>query len=332
MWRATYAVLTLSLIVGYATSGEAITACKAKMNARDGVVLVDAVGVSGGLLWGHEPGKEVFPLFDNAGSCVTPGAPKRCELGAAGTRERTYPPEGCVVHLKDTGDASTCAAYLKRCIPGRRPCPSDMVAVGGVCIDKYEASVWDSPTGTTQYGVAADDYPCGDNGQDCTNNIYARSVAGVMPSAYLTWFQAQQACANVGKRLLANAEWQMAAVGTPDPGLDNGSTDCNTAIGGTTVPTGSRSDCRSAVGGFDMVGNLAEWVAEWVPASTECPGWGSFSEDLMCLSGVSTMASGPGALVRGGNQSMGAGAGPLTVSGTVAPSVSNYIFGFRCAR
>ena len=122
---------------------------------------------------------------------------------------------------------STCSAYIKKCVPGRRPCPSDMVSVGGFCIDKYEASVWDSPTGTTQYGVGVDDYPCSDNGQNCTN-IYARSVAGVLPSAWITWFQAQQACHNVGKRLPTNAEWQQAVAGTPDPGPDNGTTDCNT--------------------------------------------------------------------------------------------------------
>lgn len=60
-----------------------------------------------------------------------------------------------------------------------------MVNVGPVCIDKYETSVWSSPTGGTQYGVSSDNYPCDDNGQNCTN-IYARSVAGVTPSAFIT--------------------------------------------------------------------------------------------------------------------------------------------------
>ena len=48
-----------------------------------------------------------------------------------------------------------------------------MVSAGAVCVDKYEVSVWSSPTGGTQYGATADDYPCNDNGQDCTA-IYAR--------------------------------------------------------------------------------------------------------------------------------------------------------------
>ena len=102
-----------------------------------------------------------------------------------------------------------------------------MVKVGSFCIDKYEASVWSSPKGGTQYGVSSDDYPCNDNGQNCSN-IYARSVPGVKPARYITWFQAQQALANSGKRLPSNAEWQEAVRGTPDAGPDNGTTDCNT--------------------------------------------------------------------------------------------------------
>jgi hypothetical protein len=82
-----------------------------------------------------------------------------------------------------------------------------MVRAGAVCIDKYEASVWSSPTGGTQYGVNSDNYPCNNNGQDCKGKIFARSVAGVTPSRYITWFQAQQALANSGERLPTNAEW-----------------------------------------------------------------------------------------------------------------------------
>jgi formylglycine-generating enzyme required for sulfatase activity len=49
------------------------------------------------------------------------------------------------------------------------------------------------------------------------------------PALYLTWFQAQQACMSVGKRLPTNAEWQAAAAGTPDTGdADDHATTCNT--------------------------------------------------------------------------------------------------------
>jgi formylglycine-generating enzyme required for sulfatase activity len=208
-----------------------------------------------------------------------------------------------------------------------------MVKAGPLCIDKFEASVWSSPTGGTQYGVSSDDYPCTDNGQNCKGRIFARSVAGVKPSAFITWFQAQQALANSQKRLPQNAEWQQAVAGTPDPGPDNGTTDCNTTLqsGQDPVNTGSRSGCVSAHGANDMVGNLYEWVADWVQASTANPGWGSFSNDTMTLSGASTTAQYPSALLRGGYFSSGASAGPFAVGGN-RPSISFSGFGFRGAR
>jgi formylglycine-generating enzyme required for sulfatase activity len=191
--------------------------------------------------------------------------------------------------------------------------------------------------GATQLGVTGNDYaPCTANGQTCKDDIYAVSIAAVTPSAYSTWFQANLACANAGKRLPRNAEWQMAVTGTQDPGPDNGTTDCNTQTG-AAVNTGARSGCVSAFGAYDMVGNLYERVAEWVPLATACPGWGGFSNDVMCLAGANT-TSGPGALHRGGFFSDASFAGPFSVRGDFPPSDSGVspfyggVVGFRCAR
>ena len=207
-------------------------------------------------------------------------------------------------------------------------CPPDAVISGPGCIDKFEASVWRVPDptttnrrlvrriqigavtipeltagGATQLGTTADDYaPCADSGQNCVNDIYAVSLPGVIPSAFITWFQAQQACANSGKRLPTNAEWQ-AAAGTPDPGPDDGIGDCNTANLFFASATGSRSRCVSARGAFDMVGNVWEWVADWVPRSTGCGTWSpgvSPTADDQCLAGADTEGE-PGALLRGGD-------------------------------
>ncbi|MBI3797233.1 MAG: SUMF1/EgtB/PvdO family nonheme iron enzyme [Deltaproteobacteria bacterium] len=164
------------------------------------------------------------------------------------------------------------------------------------------------------------------------------SIAGVKPSANLTWFQAQQACANAGKRLLRNGEWQVAAAGTPDPGAaDDDSTTCNTTNDGfpanDPVNTGSRSACVSRWGAFDMVGNVWEWVEDWVPLSTGVCVSELFSGtgDVNCLMGASTTA-GPGALVRGGDFSIDAGSGVFAVVGLDQPSVAAFGIGFRCAR
>ncbi len=239
-------------------------------------------------------------------------------------------------------------------------CATDAVVAGTVCLDRYEASVWRVPDptatnailvrkiqlgtatqadliagGATQLGTNGDDYaPCADNGQNCAEDIYAVSLPSEIPAALITWFQAQEACANAGKRLPTSAEWQIGANGTPDPGPDNGTTDCNTGSDDAASLTGSRSSCVSARGAYDMVGNLAEWVADWVPRSTECPGWVGFSDDMMCLAGASETSSGPGALVRGGAFTVASGAlaGPLTVFGTLQPSRMVNFVGFRCAR
>ena len=239
-------------------------------------------------------------------------------------------------------------------------CSNDAVVSGTVCMDKYEATVWRVPDpqgankklvkkiqlgkatatdlangGATELGTAGDDYaPCADSGQNCSGDIYAVSLPSVTPSAYITWFQAQQACKNAGKRLPSNAEWQAAVAGTPDPGPDNGTTDCNTNSSGMAEPTGSRSSCVSSDGAFDMVGNLYEWVADWVPRSTTCATWSagvSPTGDDQCLAGASTTGE-PGALLRGGDFDDGADAGPLAVDGNGQPSYSDYVIGFRCAR
>jgi hypothetical protein len=252
--------------------------------------------------------------------------------------------------------AATAAAAGFPAFPVRR-CSADAVAAGTVCLDKYEASVWRVPDptttnaglvrrirlgratqadliagGATELGTARPDYaPCTDNGQNCANDIYAVSLPSVPPSAFITWFQAQEACANSGKRLPTSAEWQVGANGTPDPGPDDGTTDCKTiATDGVPALTGARSRCVSARGAFDMVGNLAEWVADWVPASTDCPGWGGFSDDIMCLAGARTTSTFPGALVRGGHFFLGPLAGPLAVQ--KAPPFFAGPIGLRCAR
>jgi len=232
-----------------------------------------------------------------------------------------------------------------------------MVRVGPLCVDKYEASVWDTIDGTgTQYGagtgaIGNDNYPCADNANDCTgtSSIFARSQAGVTPSGSITWFQAQQACTAAGKRLLTNAEWQAAAAGTDKA-------NCN-VTSGSVANTGANASCVSNWGVVNMVGNLNEWVADWIQgvdatqydvalnpsgnATINSPNYNSgdlgtnYDNDVAAGTQRSTGNSGPenfpAAVYRGGGFG---GGGVFTFNSTYAPSYTpaNGVVGFRCAR
>jgi hypothetical protein len=166
---------------------------------------------------------------------------------------------------------------------GTLKCPPDSVKVGTNCIDTYEASAWLIPPsnkslvtkvqsgkatledltkgGATLLSPSAScspDYPAnfpsdgnwtpvlGSNPP--SPGVYAVSIPGVRPTACITWFRANQACLLSGKRLLTNREWQGAAAGTPDPGTDNGTSDCHIGPSRDAVNTGSRSSCKSSWG------------------------------------------------------------------------------------
>ena len=92
--------------------------------------------------------------------------------------------------------------------PAAGSCSDDMVAVGNVCVDKYEASLVDDSGAPTTAAA------CLPDGSDCGGAIFAVSVDQVNPAGDITWYQAAQACANVGKRLPTTVEWQAAAAGT----------------------------------------------------------------------------------------------------------------------
>ena len=199
--------------------------------------------------------------------------------------------------------------------PATGTCPDDMVAVGSLCVDKYEASVYDAATGGSQLGVGSDDYaPCANSGSNCgataTNPIYARSADGVTPSAHITWYQALQACSNVGKRLPTSAEWQTAASGSPSG--DAGG--CN--LTSTVAATGSLPSCVSSTGAFDMIGNLWEWVADMDNPGTV--------ETFTDVNSSTAWAMGDGILAQGD-----ASTRALWV---VDPNTSASRRGFRCVR
>lgn len=240
-------------------------------------------------------------------------------------------------------------------------CKRGAVAVGTTCMDKYEASVWTvdpaepqlgpslkklqrlAKSGTATYakvsaipgaklvGAGINDYGvgCPNTGNGCTD-YFALSIPGVTPSIFITWFQAVAACRNSGKELPTNMEWQAAAFGTPDGAPCIVDAD-------DIEPTGTIG-CESDVGASDMVGNVWEWVADWMQDNTDRDN-GSFASatygnDL--IAGIDEADPDgermPAAVLRGGGYNNGASAGVFALVAHQGPARQIDFGGFRCAR
>jgi formylglycine-generating enzyme required for sulfatase activity len=250
-------------------------------------------------------------------------------------------------------------------------CPPDSAQVGSSCVDRFEASVWlvPEPTGankglvkkllkgkTTAAALTAagatrlgcdtpafahqlfpKSFPTNGNwvplagSNPLTPGVYATSLAGELPTACITWFQAAQACALSGKRLATNEEWQRAAAGTPDPGDADtqGTAKCNTK-GAGPAPTGNLAECVSSWGVYDLIGNVWEWVADWAD-NNEGGCSVDFLGDISCFGGSGDPPI-PGALRRGGAWPDAGFAGSFSVSSVHEPTFSDPAIGFRCAR
>ena len=227
----------------------------------------------------------------------------------------------------------------------------EMVKVGDFWIDRYELSLWSSPdcSGGPKNSVNPQNLQAEGffrNGQDDPTDpdapafdpMFACSVLGVTPTRWITWFQAQQACAASGKRLCSNAEWQAAASGTPDDAAS-----CNIETSGPEV-TGHRAACKSRYGAYDMVGNLTEWTANWHGLGDVDADGGQPCQEFHgdgywdvkgahasgdCPAGDNTF---PASAARGGAWSMGTKAGVFALALNSGPARWDEHFGARCCR
>ncbi|MCA9365856.1 SUMF1/EgtB/PvdO family nonheme iron enzyme [Candidatus Kaiserbacteria bacterium] len=133
-------------------------------------------------------------------------------------------------------------------------CPSGMVEVKMAttfsCVDKYESSpstncfikdIQNEAEAKTNLG-----------NENCSSD----SLEKAKPWRFVTREQAQLLCYRSGKRLPTAAEWYQIALGTPDE-----TEVCN--VDDTSVIAGRNdSQCVSAVGAVNTIGNVWEWVSD----------------------------------------------------------------------
>jgi hypothetical protein len=169
-------------------------------------------------------------------------------------------------------------------------CPSDMALIASrFCVDRYEGSIVIREADGKETPQSPYEPPPADR------VVVAKSVAGVIPQAYISAKQAEGACRASGKRLCQPVEWRVACAGSEGTTYPYGPTriagKChdsgaspmltyhsdtmkrgwgltelndprNNQLEGTIAKTGAFPDCVSDQGVYDMVGNLHEWTAD----------------------------------------------------------------------
>ncbi len=220
-------------------------------------------------------------------------------------------------------------------------CPTGMVFIEAgtedFCIDAYEATpnpecLFNNP-GYIEETAANIRTP------ECV----PQSNSEGSPWVYVTYHQARELCAKAGKRLPSNAEWYTAALGTTEA-------NCK-VMGETVVRGGGSSDCRSAAGVYNMIGNAWEWVDARVARGDydgrRLPETGFVSnadtDGVALETGADPSAgfhhdyfwsdsSGETVMMRGGFFGSGEDAGLYSVHAAVAPNFASPATGFRCVR
>lgn len=131
------------------------------------------------------------------------------------------------------------------------PCV-ETVRVGALEVFAYEAS---RPDATDLEAGSDEARPC--------------SRAGVLPWTNIAWPDASRVCLGAGFRLCSNAEWQRACQGESRQwhfpyALHHQPARCNDHVSGSGMmePTGTRAECRTPEGAYDMSGNAWELTAD----------------------------------------------------------------------
>lgn len=203
------------------------------------------------------------------------------------------------------------------------------------CIDTYENSTTaDCPATTPRTDAES-------KTNIDTADCQSASVATAQPWTAATFHQAKALCAKRGMRLPTPDEWYEAALGTP--------ADERCVIDARQQQTGSKPECQSYRGAYDMVGNVWEWVDGQVQDgmynNRSLPAEGYVTASA--ADGIATETSlqadqmydgayfwqdpaGEYVMMRGGFYGSGADASVYTTHAKVTASFHSDAIGFRC--
>ncbi len=102
------------------------------------------------------------------------------------------------------------------------------------------------------------------NSEFCIDRYEWPNKKGTIPVSYISLYQAMDSCYSVGKRLCTSEEWMLACSGPHTWSYPYGQTyesyACATHDKKVSI-SGSRPECRSFFGVYDMSGNLLEWTS-----------------------------------------------------------------------
>jgi formylglycine-generating enzyme required for sulfatase activity len=214
-------------------------------------------------------------------------------------------------------------------------------------IDRFEAT-------NARYAACVDAEVCrapGAAGSHTRESYWGAPEFAAYPVVNVSWSDATEYCAWIGRRLPTEAEWELAARGActvvapdacgvedrrqwpwgdaePTCSLANhrGGTGGECVTGGDTDAVGARPGGAGPCGAEDLAGNVAEWVADRHSAT--------YYGDV-CASGCTDPTgpeSGGDRVVRGGSWYDGPDRIRVFARRPMGPATRDGMTGFRCAR